>query len=166
MKVSIIVAMTDQRVIGINNELPWKLSGDMAWFRQQTMGKPIIMGRKTYESIGRPLPGRANIIITRDRSYCVEKCAVAHDIDDALRLAGDVDEAMIIGGASFYEQMLPQADRLYLTLVHGEVEGDAWFPEIDFDQWQEIERHDHLADEKNQFDHSFLIFERRTAQTQ
>ena len=159
--ISLIAAMADNRVIGIENRLPWKLPSDMKWFRQHTLGKPIVMGRKTFESFGgRTLPERHNIVITRDSEYKLEKASVVHSIDEALAAAGDVSEIMIIGGASFYEQMLPRADRLYLTFVHADIEGDAWFPEIDFSQWQEIERHDQSADEKNSYAHSFVIYER------
>jgi dihydrofolate reductase len=165
MIISIIAAMTDNRVIGINNALPWKLPSDMKWFRQHTLGKPIIMGRKTFESFGgRTLPERPNIIITRDRNYQVEGAIVTHSIDEALQAAadnmGDSGEVMIIGGASFYEQMLPKADRMYLTFVHADIDGDAWFPEYDANQWQEKERLDMKADEKNPYDHTFVIFSR------
>jgi len=156
-----IAAMADDRVIGINNTLPWKLPNDMKWFRQQTMGKPIVMGRKTFESFGaKPLPGRTNIIITRDESYQADNCIVAHSIDEAIKAAGAVAEIMIIGGASFYEQMLPKADRLYLTFVHTQVQGDAWFPEWNETEWQQVERIDHDADDKNPHAHSFVILER------
>ena len=156
-----IAAMTEDRVIGIKNTLPWKLPNDMKWFRQNTMGKPIIMGRKTFESFGaKPLPGRTNIIITRDESYQAEDSIVVHSIDEALKAAGDVDEVMIIGGASFYEQMLPKADRLYLTFVHAELEGDAWFPEINNNDWNKVKKIDHKSDDKNRYAHSFVILER------
>jgi len=162
MKISMIAAMADDRVIGINNTLPWKLPNDMKWFRQQTMGKPIVMGRKTFESFGaKPLPGRTNIIISRDQTYQAEDCIVVHSINEAIKAAGKVDEIMIIGGASFYEQMLPKADRLYLTFVHTKVAGDAWFPEWNETDWQEVERSDHDADEKNPHAHSFVILERK-----
>ena len=162
MKISMIAAMADDRVIGINNSLPWKLPNDMKWFRQQTMGKPIVMGRKTFESFGaKPLPGRSNIIITRDKNYQAADCIVVHSIDEAIDAAGDVAEIMIIGGASFYEQMLPRADRLYLTFVHTKVNGDAWFPDWDKNDWQEVERIDHEADEKNPHAHSFVILDRK-----
>jgi len=162
MKISMIAAMTDARVIGIENRLPWKLPNDMKWFRQHTLGKPIIMGRKTFESFGsKPLPDRTNIIITRDKSYQANGSLVVHSIEEALQVAGDVDEVMIIGGASFYEQMLPRADRLYLTFVHADIQGDAWFPEIDFSQWQEVEHIDYEADEKNPHPHTFVILDRK-----
>ena len=149
-KIALIAAMTDDRVIGIENRLPWKLPADMKWFRRHTLGKPIVMGRKTFESFGgKPLPERLNIVITRDRDYRAEGAVVVHDIDAALDAAGDAEEVMIIGGASFYEQMLPWADRLYLTFVHADVEGDAWLPEFERSQWREVYREDHEADEKN-----------------
>lgn len=162
MKISMIAAMTEDRVIGIKNSLPWKLPNDMKWFRQNTMGKPIIMGRKTFESFGaRALPGRTNIIITRDNNYQADDSVVVHSIDDALEAAGDVDEVMIIGGASFYEQMLPKADRLYLTFVHAELKGDAWFPEINNNDWNKVEKISHKKDDKNQYAHSFIILDRK-----
>ena len=161
MKISMIAAMADDRVIGINNSLPWKLPNDMKWFRQHTLGKPIIMGRKTFESFGsKPLPQRTNIVITRDPNYQATDSIVVNTIEDALKAAGDVEEVMIIGGASFYEQMLPKAHRMYITLVHTKVEGDAWFPEWNQNEWQQVERIDHDADEKNPHAHSFVIMER------
>ena len=162
MIISIIVAMADNRVIGINNQLPWHLPGDMKWFRQNTLSKPIIMGRKTYESIGKPLPGRSNIIITREQDYHVEGGIIVHSIEQAMQAAGEAEEVMIIGGSSFYEQMLPQADQLYLTLVHANVEGDAWFPELDLNQWTEMEREDHDADDRNPYPYSFVHLKRTT----
>lgn len=160
-RISLIAAMADNRAIGIENRLPWKLPSDMKWFRQHTLGKPVVMGRKTFESFGgRTLPDRHNIVITRDSTYALENATVVHSIGEAITVAGDVPEVMIIGGASFYEQMLPQADRLYLTFVHASIEGDAWFPEVDFSQWCEIERHEQSADEKNAYPHSFVIYDR------
>ena len=161
MKISMIAAMADDRVIGINNSLPWKLPNDMKWFRQNTLGKPIVMGRKTFESFGaKPLPGRTNIIISRDQNYQAEGCVVVNSIDKAISAAGDVEELMIIGGASFYEQMLPKSDRLYLTFVHTDVDGDAWFPEWNESEWRQVERIDHAADEKNPHAHSFVVLDR------
>ena len=141
--ISLIWAMADNRVIGIENRLPWKLPSDMQWFRNNTMGKPIVMGRKTFESFGaKPLKGRHNIVVTRDPSFHADGVTVANSIDDALTAAGSVGEIMIIGGASFYEQMLPHADRLYVTQVHMQAEGDAWFPEYDETRWHEVSRID------------------------
>ena len=162
MIVSLIWAMTDARVIGIENSLPWKLPADMKWFRQNTLGKPIVMGRKTFESFGaKPLPQRLNIIVSKDNTYQAQDAVVADSIDAALHAAGNVEEVMIIGGASLYEQTLPQASRLYMTIVHAEVQGDAWFPEFDMTQWQEIQREEHTADEKNPHACSFVILERK-----
>jgi len=167
MKVSLIAAMAEDRVIGINNSLPWKLPSDMKWFRTHTLGKPIIMGRKTFESFGgRTLPDRTNIVITRDANYKAEGIVVVTSIEQALeeakKVAGDTNEAMIIGGASFYEQMLGKVDRMYLTFVHTKVEGDAWFPEYNPADWQQIESIDVPADEKNAHPHQFVIFDRKS----
>lgn len=160
--ISLIAALTPQRVIGIRNSLPWHLPADMQWFRRHTLGKPIVMGRKTFESFGsKPLPKRTNIVITRDPGYRAEGAIVVTSIDQAIEAAGDAEEIMIIGGASFYEQMLPRADRLYLTWVEAELEGDAWFPEFDPGQWREIEHIHHPADEKNPYPHDYVILERR-----
>jgi len=154
--------MTKDRVIGIKNSLPWKLPADMKWFRQHTLGKPVVMGRKTYESFGaRPLPDRLNIVVTRDANYDAGKATVATSIDDAIQKAGDVDEIMIIGGASFYEQTLPIADRMYLTEVDADIEGDAWFPEYPVEQWQLVGSHLHATDDKNNYSIAFNTFERR-----
>lgn len=165
MIVSLIWAMADNRVIGIENRLPWKLPADMKWFRQHTMGKPIIMGRLTFESFGaKPLPGRRNIVISRDPNFGAKlsgtEVEVHGSIESALNEVNDVEEAMIIGGMSLYKQALPLANRLYMTLVHTEVEGDAWFPEFDIDEWKLISREDHEADEENLFPYSFMILER------
>lgn len=163
MMISLIWAMADDRVIGIENRLPWKLPADMKWFRLQTLGKPIVMGRKTFESFGgKPLPQRTNIVISGDKNYQAEGIVVVHDIEDALAAAGDVEEVMIIGGMSFYKQMLPQADRLYMTLIHESFEGDAWFPEFDMNEWKEEAREDHQADEKNSHAYSFVTMQRKT----
>ncbi|MBE9503829.1 MAG: type 3 dihydrofolate reductase [Proteobacteria bacterium] len=164
MIISLIAAMNDDRVIGINNELPWKLPADMKWFREKTMGKPIIMGRKTFESFGgKPLPGRTNIVITGNENYSVEGTVTVHSIDEGIAAAGDVDEVMIIGGASFYEQMLPRADRFYLTLVHGKFDGDTCFPEFDMNLWREVEHIDCEADDKNAYPCSFIVLERENS---
>jgi len=160
MRISIIVAMSENRVIGIENTLPWHLPADLKHFKSLTMGKPIVMGRKTYESIGRPLPGRTNIVISRDSGYRAEGVTVVRTPEAALQAAGDVEEVMIIGGASFYRQMLPQTDRLYLTLVHQTIDGDAWFPELDDSQWQPLSREDHSPDGKNPWPYSFITMQR------
>ena len=162
MTISMIAAMGRNRELGLDNKLLWKLPADMKFFRETTMGKPIVVGRKTYESFGgKPLPGRKNIVITTDKNYRSEGAIVVHSINEAIIAAGDVEEIMIIGGASFYEQMLARADRLYLTYVNGEFEADSWFPEIDSAQWSEISRKDCQADEKNSFEYSFVVLERK-----
>jgi dihydrofolate reductase len=161
--VSLIWAMAKNRVIGIENRLPWKLPADMKWFRQHTLGKPIIMGRKTFESFGgKPLPERKNIVITQDKTYQPDNVKVTRSIDEALTLCGDEEEVMIIGGMSLYKQTLPIADRLYMTLVDAEPAGDAWFPEFDLGQWIETEKHIHEADEKNAYPCEFSILNRKT----
>lgn len=160
MRIAIIVAMAENRVIGRNNQLPWRIPADLGHFKMLTMGKPIIMGRRTHESIGRPLPGRDNIVITADRDYQADGCQVVHSIDQALEVAGDCAEAMIIGGANLYRQTLEDADRLYLTLVKAEPQGDTWFPLIEAQQWREIERETHNADESNEYDYDFVVLDR------
>jgi len=162
MTLSLIWAMADNRVIGIENRLPWKLPADMKWFRQNTMGKPIIMGRLTFESFGaKPLPGRRNIIVSRNPDYSAKGIECFTSLEDALTATADADEVMLIGGMSLYTQALPLADRLYMTLVHANVEGDAWFPEFDLQQWQEIQRDDFSADEKNPYPYSFITLNKQ-----
>ena len=161
MKLSIIVAMDRNRVIGKGDALPWHISEDLKHFKKITMGKPIIMGRKTHESIGRPLPGRENIILTRDRSYKAEGCTVLHSMDDIFEHCKDIEEVMITGGAEIYKLALDQVSNLYLTEVHAEVEGDTYFPEFERSKWKEISREDHKADEKNEFNYSFLVLEKK-----
>ncbi len=161
MIISIIVAMDKKGVIGLEGDLPWHLSADLKHFKIITMSKPLIMGRRTHESIGRPLPGRQNIVLTRAKNFKVDGCTVVHSLDDALHAAGDVDEVMIMGGSGIYDQSLGRADRLYITEVHADVKGDVYFPEFDKDDWIEIEREDHSADDKNDFDFSFVVMERK-----
>ena len=162
MYISLIWAMDENGLIGVDNSLPWKLPVDMQWFRKNTLGKPIVMGRKTFESFGgRPLPQRPNIVVTRDQNYRAEGAMIAHSIEDAIQTAGDVEELMVIGGSSFYEQMLPWADRLYVTRVHGKFEGDAWFPEVDWSLWQEVACSTSEIDEKNSYACSFIKYRRK-----
>jgi len=158
--IAIVVAMAENRVIGRDNRLPWHLPADLRHFKQVTVGKPVLMGRKTYESIGRPLPERTNIVVTRDRSYEAPGCVVVHSINSALEAAGGHEEVMVIGGTDFYWQLLPKADRIYLTLVHAKFEGDALFPELDEHEWREIDRMDCAPDEKNPWPYSFILLER------
>ena len=160
MKLAIIVATDEKGLIGRDNDLPWKLSADLQYFRRVTMGKPLIMGRNTHESIGRALPGRKNIIVTKNENYQAEGCDVVHSVADALKACDDAEEVMVMGGASLYTQLLAQADRLYLTQVHASLEGDTWFPDWQRSDWQQLSREDHLADDKNDFPYSFIIYDR------
>ncbi|QSP96187.1 dihydrofolate reductase [Marinobacter salinisoli] len=169
MRKALIVAMSQNRVIGRNNKLPWYLPGDLRYFKQATMGKPIIMGRKTWDSIGRPLPGRMNLIITRNDDWQAPAGTVrVASLEAALLKAGaqaqldGVDEVMIIGGGQIYAEALPQVDRMYITLVHADVEGDAYFPEVNWDSWEEIGREDFSASDNNPYDYSFVVYQRRS----
>lgn len=157
---SMIVAMGENNAIGKDNDLLWHLPEDFKHFKKTTMGKPILMGRKTYESIGKPLPGRKNIVITRDKRFMAEGVTIVNSIDAALSASEQYDEVMIIGGASFYQQMLPMVDRLYITLVHQTFEADAFFPDINMNEWAEIERSEYAADERHAHDFSFVTFEK------
>jgi len=161
MIISIIVAIGNNRVIGIKNALPWNLPADMEHFRQKTWGKPVIMGQKTFESIGKPLAGRTNIIITLDKNYKAPECIIVHSIEECLEAAKEFEEVMIIGGASIYKQFLPLANRMYLTLVYGDFDGDFYFPEWDSNEWQEVERIEREADKNNQYRLSFVTLERK-----
>lgn len=152
--------------IGKDNALPWHLRDDLQNFKRLTLHKPVIMGRKTYESIGRPLPNRFNIVVTRDQAFSAEGCSLANGIDSALAAARQwcrteaCDELFIIGGAEIYAQCLPDADRLYLTRVAVELEGDAWFPELDMDEWHETVRQEFAQGPQNDFDFSVLELHR------
>lgn len=166
MRISLVVAMDKNRVIGHNNKLPWYLPEDLRFFKRVTMGKPIIMGRATWESIGRPLPGRTNIVVTRQPDYEAEGTKVVHSMKEALLLAeaiGEIDgrdEAMIIGGSEIFLDSLDYADRIYLTEVHAEVKGDTWFPEFDRSEWKEVSREDFEAQGPNPYDYSFVVLDR------
>ncbi|MCW8891271.1 MAG: type 3 dihydrofolate reductase [Sedimenticola sp.] len=159
-RISLIAAMDEGRVIGRENSLPWRLPADLQHFKKLTVGKPIVMGRKTWESLPGLLPDRPHIVITQNPAYRAEGCQVVHSIEQALAAAGEVDEVMVVGGARLYQQMLPSADRLYLTRVHTRVEGDAYFPPYEADQWREIKSAHHQADERNRYDYTFLTLER------
>lgn len=166
MKLALIAAYAQNRVVGIDNKLPWHLPEDLKYFKRCTSGKAIIMGRKTYESIGRPLPNRTNIVITRNPAFKADGVKVVTSLNDAIELAAavnevsGVDEIMVIGGAAIYELTLPMADRLYLTHVHAQVEGDAYFPEVDFSNWREVERADYASSETNPYDYSFVVYDK------
>jgi len=161
MRISLVVAMAANRVIGRDNGLPWHLPADLQHFKRITMGKPILMGRRTWESIGRPLPGRTSIVITRDAGYAAPGCIVVHSVEAALQAAAECgDEAMVIGGAEFYAQVLPRADTLYLTRIHADFDGDTVFPELDESEWREVERSDCEPDAKNPYRYSFIRLDR------
>ncbi|MCD6038979.1 MAG: Dihydrofolate reductase region [Gammaproteobacteria bacterium] len=160
MFISAIVAMAENYVIGKNNQLPWHLPADLKHFKTITMGKPILMGRKTYESIGKPLPGRCNIVITREKDYHASGCLLAHSIKEALETASESDEIFIIGGALLFQEMLPMTQRLYMTLIHQPFEGDTFFPKLNQKEWQEIERIDHSKEKENGYAYSFIKLER------
>ncbi len=164
--VSMIVAMGRNRVIGNDGQLPWRLPADMAWFREQTMAKPVIMGRKTYESISprfRPLKGRHNIVLTRNPAFEAEGVTVVNSAEAALAAAGDVAEILVAGGSQIYELFLPHTQRLYLTLVDAEPDGDALFPELDWSAWEVELEEAYAADERHPFDFKWLILERKAA---
>ena len=153
--------MDRNQLIGKDNRLPWHLSADLKRFKRITMGKPIIMGRKTHESIGKPLPGRTNIVVSTNPNYKVEDCTVVGSLPAALDAAYGADEIMIIGGAALFEQALLLADRIYLTRVECEFEGDVWFPQIDWKNWEEKDRQKGTVDQNNPYPYSFVLFERR-----
>lgn len=175
MKISMIVAMAhggkidktqnayppgdSSRVIGVENAMPWHLPADFAWFRQNTLGKPVIMGRKTYESIGRPLPGRRNIVISRDSLLRIEGVDVVTTPVQALELVKDVDEVMIIGGGSIYESFLPLSTKLYLTFIEADISGDTRFPDWR-EGWTVVHNESYTADDRNEYDMRFVILER------
>lgn len=168
MKLAMIVAMAKNNVIGLDNDMPWHLPADLQWFKKTTLGSPIIMGRKTYESIGRPLPGRLNIILSRDSSLSIEGCTVVNSIEDAMRAAEDANQAsdnpkeevFITGGSHLYNTFLEQADTLYITLIDAKLEGDTFFPDYTQYNWQEIHKSEHPADDKNPYSLTFLKLER------
>ncbi|WP_429129004.1 type 3 dihydrofolate reductase [Aeromonas veronii] len=163
MKISMIAAMAHDRVIGKDNQMPWHLPADLAHFKRVTLGKPVLMGRKTFESIGRPLPGRRNLVISRNPDYQAEGIEVVGSVEAALALlaGSSVEELMVIGGGHLYAEMLQIADCLYLTQIDLAVEGDTRFPAFDDDQWQRIACESHPADEKNPHPYSFETWQRR-----
>jgi dihydrofolate reductase len=161
--ISLVVAMARNRVIGRDNGLPWRLSEDLKRFKATTLGKHLLMGRKTFESIGKPLPGRRNIVLTRDRDWRAEGVEVVRSVEEALQLAGAAPELAVIGGAEVYRLVLPMTDRIHLTRVEADVAGDTVFPELNPWQWSEIHCGEHPADERNQYAVTFLRLERRSA---
>jgi len=160
MRLSIIVAMDEQGIIGTGGALPWHISADLKNVKRTTMGKPIIMGRKTHESIGRTLPGRENIILSRDQGFRSPGCTIFHDLDTALEYCRDRDETFIMGGADLFQLTIGRVARIYLTEVHARVDGDTYFPQFNRREWRELSREDHPADDKNEYPYSFVVLDR------
>ncbi|HEU4780438.1 MAG TPA: dihydrofolate reductase [Steroidobacteraceae bacterium] len=160
--ITLIVAVADNGVIGRDNALPWHLPEDLKRFKRLTMGKPMIMGRKTFASIGKPLPGRRNIVVTRDANYQFPGVEVAHNLEAALAAAGDAPEVMVIGGSDLFRLFLPRAGRIHLTRVHASPEGDVLWPALDMGQWEVTEREPHMADERHACAMTFEVWEKRT----
>jgi len=160
MRVSLIVATSANNVIGVRGELPWRLPTDLKRFKQLTTGKPIVMGRLTYESIGRALPDRQNIVISRNREFSATGCDIVDSPTAAIAAAGDAEELMVIGGEHIYREFLPWAKRIYLTKVAADIKGDAWFPELSRDDWQESSHESHSADERHAFAFDIIQLER------
>lgn len=160
MRLSAICAMSQNRVIGRDNQLPWRLPADLRHFKKITTGHPIILGRKTFESIGRALPDRCNVVLTRDVDFQAPGCVVVNSIETALSAVAYSNEAFVIGGALLYQQVLPRVHRLYLTEIHHFFEGDAFFPELNPNEWIETERINHEPDAENIYSYSFIILDR------
>ena len=162
MKLSLIVAFDKNRLIGRDNGLPWHLPADLKHFKSLTMGHHMIMGRKTFESIGKPLPGRTTVIITRQKNYRAEGCIVVHHLDEALECCRNEEEVFIIGGAQIFDCTMPLADRLYITEIDHTFDGDTHFPEISADDWEQISSEHHEADEKNNWGYTFINYKRKS----
>lgn len=160
--VSLIVAMTENRVIGRDGDMPWRLSDDLRRFKRITMGHHIVMGRKTYESIGRPLPGRTSVVISRSANYDHADIRVARSLEEAFSIAKSDNEVFITGGAQIFALALPRVERIYLTRIHCNLEGDTFFPEVDWTEWQLTEDERHPADERNDHDYSFQLWSRNS----
>ncbi len=178
MIISIIAAIAKNRVIGKNNRLPWHLPADLKRFKQITMGKPVIMGQKTFESIGKPLPGRTNIVLTWDKNFNPKGCIISHSIQEALKVVNNLPpaenfnssrgldipltkEVIICGGASIYKQFLPLTHKMYLTLIEADFDGDAFFPEFNWQEWQEIERIENQPNKENPYKFTFITLKRK-----
>jgi dihydrofolate reductase len=160
MLISLVVAMARNHVIGRDNALPWRLPEDLKHFKAVTWGKPILMGRRTFESIGKPLPGRTNLVLTRDTRWQAAGTIVVHSADEALSRVSDSPEMACIGGAEIFGLLLPTAGRLYLTRIHADVAGDTVFPPLDYSQWNEVDSRQVRADERNAYDMTFVTLER------
>ena len=157
---SLVCAMSENRVIGRDNRLPWHLPADLAHFKRLTMGRPILMGRRTWESLPGLLPHRTHIVLTRDREYVAEGGFVVHSLDQAIKMVGDTEAFFVVGGENLYRQAMPLVSRMHLTIVHARVEGDARFPEFEAAEWQEVSRERHEPDERNRLPYSFVTLAR------
>jgi dihydrofolate reductase len=161
--ISFIVAMDENRVIGKDNQLPWRLPEDLKFFKRVTMGHPIAMGRKTHDSIGRVLPGRENIVITRQKDYKSEDCTVVSSVEEFVKYSKkQSNEVFVIGGAEIFKETFEFADRLYITLIHEEFAGDTFFPEFELSKWELVSNEKGLKDDKNPYDYEFRIYERKS----
>ncbi len=158
---SFVVAVAKNNVIGKDNTLPWHLPADLRFFKNLTTGHHMIMGRKTFDSFGKPLPNRTSVVITRQNDYQPEGCIVVHSIEEAIKVAAVEEEIFIIGGSEIFKQTMPIADRIYLTRIHEDFEGDTIFPELNKEEWELKEKQDFEADEKNKYSYSFCIYERK-----
>ncbi|MBA2408645.1 MAG: dihydrofolate reductase [Gammaproteobacteria bacterium] len=163
MRVSLIVAMTPDRIIGRDGGMPWHLPADLKRFRELTMGHPMIMGRRTFESLGRILPGRRHIVVTHNTGFKCPGVDVAPSLNDALTLSAVSDEVFVIGGAQIFREALPLADRLYITLIAADIKGDTFFPEFEKSTWREVAREVRAQDDENRYPLTLLIFERENA---
>ncbi|MCC2928805.1 dihydrofolate reductase DfrA [Bacillus sp. LBG-1-113] len=164
--ISFIFAMDANRLIGKDNDLPWHLPNDLAYFKKVTSGHSIIMGRKTYESIGRPLPNRKNIVVTSAHDAEFPGCTIVSSIEDVLQIASDTEECFVIGGAQLYTALFPYADRLYMTKIHHQFDGDRYFPEFDESKWKLVSSEQGTKDEKNPYDYEFLVYEKMNASSE
>ncbi len=160
MSISLIVAVSTNNIIGVRGEMPWHISEDLRRFRELTTGKPVVMGRKTFDSIGRPLPERRNIVITRDPNFTAPGCDIVASPDVAVELIGELAEIMVIGGSQIYAGFLPRARRIYLTRVHAHIDGDSYFPALDESEWKLVCCEEHAANEARQHGFAFMTYDR------
>lgn len=161
MRISLIVAFDKNRVIGKDNDIPWRIPNDWEYVKKTTKGHPIVLGRKNLESIGRALPERRNIILTRDKEFSFKGCEIAHSFDDVLKLCENEDEIFIFGGEQIYDMFLPFVEKMYITKIHHEFEGDTFFPVVNFDEWKEVYVERGRKDKKNPYNYFFHVYERK-----
>jgi dihydrofolate reductase len=160
LSISYILAMDIQQAIGLGNDLPWRLPADLAYFKKTTMDHAILMGRKTFESIGKPLPNRTNVILTQNKDFQAEGCLIVHSVEEAVEQFKN-EEIFVIGGAEVFQLFMPSVDRLYITLIEHEFKADTYFPEFDIDDWVLVSSEDGIKDAKNPYDYSFLVYTKR-----